>query len=356
MILGSHDVVQSVTGDDPQHFVKDILRVPGSVPIGMVRKRLPPADAPPLGYHAAVLLTHGFGQNRYTWHLPGRSFVNHLARAGFDVFNLEFRGHGRSRTMGTRAAANADAYIHEDLPAALAEVLRISARPRAFLVGHSLGGLVAYASAPALRESLLGVVTLGAPYAFGQGNPVLLALTRALGFVLPRALGHAPLPMTLVQQMFSAGRGLWNSPLLPSPIRAWAPGRFEAHILDEYLRLAFDVATLGELLQTVASGSLGRWASADGSINYARAWEALDLPILVIAGSLDLLAPVASVRPAFDRSVSTDRSLQVFRLGHADLILGRDAPRSTWPAISAWLHHRAIYSSARAPGGSVAAS
>ena len=37
------------------------------------------------GTRAPVLLVHGFGQNRYAWHLPARSFANHLASVGWHV-------------------------------------------------------------------------------------------------------------------------------------------------------------------------------------------------------------------------------------------------------------------------------
>ncbi len=351
MILGSQEVVQPVDGEDRARFIKEIVHAPGPEPLAMVRKRLPDRDTPPGGYHAAVLLTHGFGQNRYAWHLSQRSFANHLAREGFDVFNLDLRGHGRSRWLGARPCGAVDEYIHEDLPAALAEVLSLTGRSRAFLVGHSLGGLVAYAAAPSLGEQVQGIVTVGSPYAFGQGNRVLLALARALALSVAKVRVRTPLPMTFIREMFRSQRDIWNSRLFPSPVRAWGPGGFERPVLDEYLRLAFDTATIGELLQTVASGTRGRFASVDGTIDYATAWEALDLPLLVLAGTRDLLAPIASVRPAYDRSASTDKTLQTFPMGHGDLILGRDAPRTTWPAVSAWLSRRAGNSPGLRPPG-----
>jgi len=39
----------------------------------------------------ALLLIHGFAQNRHGWNLKGRSFVNYLAEAGYDVFYLDLR-------------------------------------------------------------------------------------------------------------------------------------------------------------------------------------------------------------------------------------------------------------------------
>ena len=64
MLLRSETVEQTIDGDQRATFAKDVLMVGGEQPLGMVRKRL-------LGLQktlGTVVLIHGFGQNRYTWH------------------------------------------------------------------------------------------------------------------------------------------------------------------------------------------------------------------------------------------------------------------------------------------------
>lgn len=56
-----------------------------------------------------LLLVHGFAQNRFTWDLQGRSFVNYLAEAGYDVFYVDLRGSRESRKLGAPTPAG----IHE---------------------------------------------------------------------------------------------------------------------------------------------------------------------------------------------------------------------------------------------------
>ncbi|HVY48917.1 MAG TPA: alpha/beta fold hydrolase, partial [Minicystis sp.] len=102
----------------------------------MVRKRAAANDG---GTLAPVLLVHGYGQNRYAWHLPSRSFSNYLARAGFDVYNLDLRGHGRSRHLGAQRPRHVSEFVREDVPTALEEVQRLSGGRPVFYVGHSLG-------------------------------------------------------------------------------------------------------------------------------------------------------------------------------------------------------------------------
>ena len=114
MILQTEIVEQAVDGEQRARFIKEVIASrEGRHPIAMVRKRL-------VGQRetrGAVLLIHGFGQNRYTWHTSRRSFVNYLAVSGFDVFNLELRGRGRSRKFGARDDTGFDDYIREDVPA-----------------------------------------------------------------------------------------------------------------------------------------------------------------------------------------------------------------------------------------------
>ena len=79
MILYGRHIEQVIDRDETGSFHKEIVVTKGPVPLAMVRKRWAKNGA---GTRAPVLLVHGFGQNRYAWHLPARSFANHLARAG----------------------------------------------------------------------------------------------------------------------------------------------------------------------------------------------------------------------------------------------------------------------------------
>lgn len=337
-VVERHVVHQPVDGHDGPRvaLLKEVVHLDGDAALSIIRKRRA-EDGPTRG---ALLLSHGFGQNRYAWHLPGRSFVNFLAGAGWDVFNLDLRGHGRSRALGSLPANELDGYIHHDLPAAIDAARLLSGHARAFFLGHSLGGLVGYAAASRLTDRVRGIVTIGAPYDFGRGNRVLLELARGLVLATGWAERSARIPMRFIQDWFVKQRALWDLPGVPLPVRAWHPRSIEPALLDDYLRLAFDRATLGELAHVTASGTAGRFSSSDGAIDYASEWESTDLPVLIIAGTRDLLSPAASVRPAYERSRARDRTYREVPLGHADLLLGREAPKHTWPIVEAWLSRR----------------
>ncbi len=338
MILYGRTVQQTIDRHHRATFIKELVVTGGRVPLAMVRKRLAENGG---GTKAPVLLIHGFGQNRYAWHLPARSVANHLAQAGFDVFNLDLRGHGRSRHFGARAPRSVDDYITDDLPAAVDEIrVHAGARP-IFLVGHSLGGLVSYAGAPNLTGAIGGIASIGSPYHFTRGSISLQGV--ALFFEAMRRVGvphfGLPLPLHPVGLAMRAFRRVADSPFYPLPLRGWHAGALEPHVLEQHLRLAFDRAGIAELRNMFEWASHKRFGGP--TRDYAERFESMDLPLLVIAGANDDLAPPASVRPAFERSRSRDRTYRSTPLGHIDLLVGRDAPLSTWPLVTSWIERRA---------------
>ena len=343
MILRTETVQQSVNGAEMATLIKDVVMTPGASPLGMVRKR-PLSEAT----HGAVMLLHGFGQNRYVWHSTRRSFSTCLAAAGWDVFNVDLRGAGRSRRFGARGASLLTEYIQEDLPSCVQEATTLSGQSRVYLIGHSMGGIVAYgAAATSLRDRVAGIVSLGSPYLFGEGSPLLRSISGAL-----RALrftgvfdSNPALPLRWVGRHFHRRRRVWDARSIPFPIRPWMPGSVEDEVLDEYLRRAFDWTTLGIAFDIFRAG----YEQAANHLSEIRlAFEYLDRPLLVIAGSEDGLAPPTSVRPAYDRSRSRDRTYRVFPAGHVDLVLGRSAPYTVWSTVLDWLGRRVRFESEEA--------
>ncbi len=338
VILEQVQVRQRIDRAAEALFDKQRLVTRGPQPLSLVRKRLSGGEC-----SAAVLLVHGFGQNRYTWHLPSRSFANYLAAQGMDVFNVDLRGHGRSRIAGVRSVNPIDEYVREDLPAAIEAAARHSGKRQVFIVGHSLGGLIAYAGASAIRPSIAGIVSIGSPYHFARGSASLRALAKvshhAMRFgPLSQWIRRAPLPMGAIGTVLSRGRRIAESSLYPLPIRAWHPGTCEPHVIEEHLRLAFDHVSLTEGVRLLEWARDKRFGG--DRHRYDLSFESLDVPLLVIAGSRDDLANVEGVKPGYEKSGSRDKTFAAFPLGHIDLIMGRDAHVMTWPAVRKWIAAR----------------
>ncbi|MFO0549823.1 MAG: alpha/beta hydrolase [Polyangiaceae bacterium] len=373
MILNSSVIEQTVDRDERALFHKDLVVVrakpranalppvdsrelatrsrppsippPGEegVPLAMIRKRSVHFVGQGKETLAPVVLIHGYGQNRYAWHLPSRSLFNYIARAGFDVFNLELRGHGRSRHLGAHPPRLLSTFVEEDVPAAIEEVQRLSGGRPVYLIGHSMGGLVSYAAAGTLKQKIAGVVTLGSPYQFTRGSVTLTAvstLMTAVDRTVP--LGHGTLPLKPLSEAMRLLRGFIESPVFPLPIRGFAPKSLEPVVLGQHMALAMDTGSISVLRRMfLAAAEARRGGHPMGELAaFAEEFENMDVPLLVIAGTKDDLAPPASVEPAYLRSRSTDKTLRSFPRGHIDLLVGRDGPQTIWPLLTSWLSTR----------------
>ncbi len=354
MILHSRVVEQAVDINDRGVFVKELVLARGAVPIALVRKRAAHAVPGRLGADvepeslarptlASVLMIHGYGQNRYAFHLPSRSFVNHLAQAGFDVFNVDLRGRGRSAHLGATRPASVEEFVRDDVPAALDTIQRLAGPRPVFLLGHSLGGIVSYCVAVEERERVAGVVALGSPYHFTQGSPWLTVLGAAFRTVDARlTLPNLAVPTRAYGRFVRAARRVVDSRLYPIPLRGFRRGSIEPTVLHEHMAMAMDngsIATMRGMFQWAREVSHGE-DSAPGLFGYGKRFEALDVPLLMIAGTFDDLAPPASVRPAYERSKSGDRTYRELPFGHVDMLIGREAPLLTWPVVEQWLKKR----------------
>jgi polyhydroxyalkanoate synthase len=314
-----HRVLERVNLGAPQAFLRSVIRPEGHRGPSMERTTRVDAPAPSV----PVLLVHGFGQNRRAWHLPSRSFANHLAAEGFDVFNIDLPGKGLAHTANPGTSWIAAATEH--LPACLDAALGATESPYAFVLGHSQGGLAACALA-GLAPSIRGVGALACPFALGRGNPVLRGLALALGAAGRATAQHTAFPMGLVRDLFRATPALWETPWLPLPLRAWRPGSFEPDVRDEWLHHAFDRSRLAEVSHLLDPlPGLEAWAART------------DCALLTVAGTHDLLAPPHVVAVGFDASRARDKTALVVEHGHGDLLVGRQSPQTVWPQVVAWL-------------------
>ena len=338
-------VERAIEGSRFGTFSKELLKAqtPSGRTLALVRKYRD--DLPRRG---AVLLVHGFAQNRYSWHLSTRSFVNYLADRGLDVYNLELTGHGRSREYGTAPARSFDHYV-DDTASVLVALTSWAGLDRVFLIGHSLGGAVCYATAARAPGFTAGTVSIAGMYSFGSNpftrgigrlltglQPLEPLLRRAGAGIRSRFVGRA-----IVDRLEAADR---LSDLFP--MAGWVPGSTEPHVLQERLIRGFDWTGLNILLTMMKWATDGSF-EGEGGRDYADEFSELDLPLLVIAGDRDRLLPPADARPAYDLSASSDKTYKLFspvreevHWGHLDIVLGEKAPQFVWPYIARWLLER----------------
>ncbi len=353
-MVWNRDVVveEVVDGRQGVRLVKSLHEVVTEDGMRLVVTAKRPADPDDgLEERAPVLLVHGLGQNRYSWHLSGRSFENFLVSRGYRTFNLELRGHGLSHTAGSRHPRDVEEYVRHDVPAGVALARQVTGCDSVIYVGHSLGGLIGYWSTPETLGQLAGMVSFAGPFFFGQGNlPLRLAARLGktpLNLSLIRLIPTLPLPIDRVGLAVRGTLPFWDFPYNGFPLQVWHPRSIEKHLLRERIREGFDRTSFNVLREMTTWAAEGRFTSDDRRIDPDTRLAQLRVPLLCIAGDKDSAVPLGSIEPGFRRAGSPDKTLRTYgkdtdgiHFGHCDLICGRAAPSVVWPEVARWLDDR----------------
>jgi alpha-beta hydrolase superfamily lysophospholipase len=305
---------------------------------------------PPAGGHgAAVILCHGMGSNRFNLDGPGRvSLARHLQRTGYDAWVLELRGAGYSRRRLRLPPVpwswTFEDYVQHDVPAALHLVRELTGQRRVLWVGHSLGGMIAYASllSPA-ADAFAGVVTLASPGMTDIGHEAIdrwIALRRLLWLAPPRVptralawLG-APLARAIARSFRTLVRDWF-----------WHPDNLDLEVVRFMMRHGIEDLPRSLLLEFARWYETKRMSDRYDLFSFGDHLDRVRVPILVIAGGRDRLTPPADLERLVGRLGSRDKTFFVaghasglaHEYSHVDLVLGRHAPDEIYPRVTAWL-------------------
>jgi pimeloyl-ACP methyl ester carboxylesterase len=295
-----------------------------------------------------VIVCHGLGANRFNMDFSDDgsgsdriSIARAILRAGFDVWVLELRGRGRA-TVPRGADWTIDDEVREDLQVAIDTVLDLSGQDRVLWVGHSKGSILQYllqADQLPAAAKVKAMVAIGSP---GHLSMLDKDMARLIGLGRLFAARGRPVPLATLAKLGIPIAGiihLLGRRMLP------VVAAIDAPILRRIMAsLATDIApgVMKQLARWFESG--GAMTRSDGT-KYEDAFPKITLPMLLIAGSKDLLAPPESMRFVFDRVSSTDKTLVVMGkkdgassdYGHGDLVIAKRAPDEVFPKVIEWL-------------------
>jgi pimeloyl-ACP methyl ester carboxylesterase len=275
-----------------------------------------------------VLLVHGIAQNRqaFDFGVERYSVAAHLAAAGFDTFALDLRGHGGSR-RGPTSRWNLDTYLAEDLPAALDAVRAATGSEQVLYVGHSQGAILGMAACALYPERIRALVALAGPVHF-DAQPRLAAL------VALRRLGLGA-HLRLLSRAVAPFSGYWHPSLVELSINM---RNVERPVYRRLLYNAIEDLQPGVVDQFAACIESDTFRSADGKVDYRALFPGCRQPALFLTGERDGIAPPAAVEAAFRGWGGPKRFWVAGRdYGHADVLLGRNAPEVVFPVVREFL-------------------
>ncbi|QSQ27754.1 alpha/beta fold hydrolase [Pyxidicoccus parkwayensis] len=333
----------------------------------------------------ALLLVHGFSQNRHTW--TSGQFVKNLLFFGVDIHILELRGHGKSSIAFQKERAerfkrplppdldygwDIDSYFLYDLPAAVSGVKRITRRERIFYCGHSMGGMLGYGYA-GIHNDFEGLITIGSPADLGRGFMLLRVLahgTPLLGGMIDLTLAGLNVTGKVEgagRKLLARGVGALNAglgrKLQPHERRALKFNAMPVDVILKFVERQIGKAEDSPLYQQLTtrlnrlinpervSADDVRWLLREGGereprkvleqfarwirrgemvcyrtgFDFKRGFGRIEVPMAIIFGDLDPLASLESTRSVY-RAAKSEYLLwrPVKGNSHIELTMGHD--------------------------------
>jgi alpha-beta hydrolase superfamily lysophospholipase len=221
---------------------------------------------------AVIVVSHGLAEHggRY------EALAAELVQRDYAVYAVDHRGHGRS--SGPRANIDRFSHLVSDFCAFTGRCARQHLDTPVFMLGHSMGGAVAFASALRLQDTLRGLVLSAPALATDQKvSPLQEMFLRLLSVVAPNT-GALALPANAVSRD-------------PSVV-----ARYEGDPLVHHK--AIPARTLVELLGAMR--------------DFPAKAPQLRLHTLVLHGTADKLVPLAATRPVYQAFGTRDRIVKLY--------------------------------------------
>jgi len=258
----------------------------------------------PADPRAVVVIAHGAGEHSGRYEHVARRLVD----AGYAVYALDHRGHGRS--AGRRALVDRMDRVIADVRTLVGRAASENPGRPLFLLGHSMGGTISIAFAARHQDELAGLALSGPVAVLEAASPALRVVASVLSTLTPN-LGVFGVDPSLVSRDPEVVRAYREDPLV---FHGKLPAR-----------------TVAEL-----AAAVGRFPAEVPQIR---------LPLLVMHGTKDALAPVAGATMVHERAASTDKTLRLYE-GLYHEILNEPERQTVLGDLLSWLDDRSASSPA----------
>jgi len=248
---------------------------------------------------AGLLVVHGLAEHsgRYT------NVVDYFVPGGFAVYAFDQRGHGQSE--GLRGYVEKFSHYTDDLNL-FVEMLRAKhAENKLFIIGHSVGGLIALAYSLHHQGKCDGLILSSTTIKPGNSlSPVKIMLARLLSLVAPR-MGVDVIDASAISREQAVVDAYVNDPLVYR-------GKIRARLGDELI------------------GAMGMLSNRMPEIN---------TPVLIMSGTADRLSDPEGSRMLNERIGSRDKTLKLYG-GFYHEIFNEPGREQVFNNMNGWLAAR----------------
>jgi pimeloyl-ACP methyl ester carboxylesterase len=214
-------------------------------------------------------------------------------------------------------------YVIHDAPAAVAYVLETTGASGLHWVGHSMGGMIGICARSQGMEGLKSIIALGSP-SFEKENRFTSGGALAVGGFFLRWI--PVLPTRLFFFLIWPLLALWGP-----PSRIYCRSNLGRRELGGLIAGAYDDLSGGELRDLLSFRSAGRLTP------YADRYDRVGLPVLSIIGNEDRVVSPEDAE-MFAHLLPGSVGCRILgECGHADLIVGRQAPETVFVRIAGFL-------------------
>jgi len=221
---------------------------------------------------AVLLVVHGLGEHsgRYL------NVVNHFVPLGYAVYALDHIGHGKSE--GIREYVERFEDYTDTLTLLYNQVQGWQPGKPIFLLGHSMGGLIACYYLLEHPDDFKGAVISAPVIKIGANiSPATIRMGKILARLAPKA-GVLALDASLISRDPAVVNAYVNDPLV---FHAKTTARLSAELLKAMLRVSADL-------------------------------HKITVPFIAVQGSEDKLVDPAGAQMLYDKAGSTDKTLRIY--------------------------------------------
>ncbi|MEW6128626.1 MAG: lysophospholipase [Acidobacteriota bacterium] len=246
-----------------------------------------------------IVIVHGFGEHSGRYEL----LVEHLLAQGFSVTTYDHRGHGKSAGLYGHVDGFAD--YEDDLEFIVSAIYAEQQPKKLFLVGHSMGGLVALRYLMKPRANISGAVISAPLVEIAAKVPASkLLIAKISAKLLPRMRMQNEINPAVLSRDASIGKAYAADPLVGKMVSS---------------RWFVEAVKAMNELQYQASQ--------------------ITLPLLVMHGTEDKLASCEATKKLFSQIRSADKELKIYE-GYYHELFNEPEKQEVYERVSEWLNSR----------------